>query len=188
MPFLLPKTARMRKNQEGSAIVEFALVLPVFLALFFSIIEVGWVFFASGVTDRAASNAERLVRTGQVQRFSDSASEQREFIFGEVCRFAKIFGDCAEKVTVEVVVFSDFEALAADDSEITCRNSSQDAQDNLQFSPGGDNALTRIRICVLYETLNPGIGLVLNSTNGEPDRIITQRLFRTEPFERNIRS
>jgi len=59
-----------RKRQQGAAAVEFAIVAPVFLALFFSICEIGWVSFVQSVAERANSEIARNIQTGQIQNIS----------------------------------------------------------------------------------------------------------------------
>ena len=51
------------KNEKGSSVVEFALVLPVFLAIFFGIIEYGWAMTQKIVLSHAvAAGARAAVR------------------------------------------------------------------------------------------------------------------------------
>ena len=66
---LLPARAvrRFAWRQDGSAAVEFALVAAPFLALTFAILETALVFFASQTLEAAASEAGRLIMTGQAQ-------------------------------------------------------------------------------------------------------------------------
>lgn len=190
MALINRSTKRFLRNNKGMAAVEFALVAPAFFALFFSILEVGWVFYSEGVIERAKKDATRMIRTGQIQQISteNDPEAQRRAVFNEVCKLAKIFGPCEESLTVDVVTFGTFAQLAADESEVICQNSSQDLRDQLTFDPGTDDSIVRVRICVLYKTLNPAIGLSLKQTSGEKDRIIAQHIFRNEPFQRNIRS
>jgi len=47
------------KNEKGSSAVEFALVLPVFFAIFFGIIEYGWVMTQQIVLSHAVSEGAR---------------------------------------------------------------------------------------------------------------------------------
>ncbi|MEL6790314.1 MAG: TadE/TadG family type IV pilus assembly protein [Pseudomonadota bacterium] len=177
------------KNKKGMAAVEFAMVAPVFFALLFSIMEVGWVFFSEGVAERAKKEATRLIRTGQIQQISteNDPEAQRKAVYSAVCKLSKVFGACSESLTVDVVTFDSFKQLAEDDSEVICQNSSKDLRDKLKFNPGSDDSIVRVRICILYNTLNPAIGLSLKQTSGESDRIIAQHIFRNEPFEKNVR-
>ena len=41
-----PRLRRFRRNRRGSAVVEFALVAPMFFALLFAIIETALMFFS----------------------------------------------------------------------------------------------------------------------------------------------
>src|ERR1700704_1498808 len=58
---------RFRRNRRGSAVVEFALVAPVFFALLFAIIETAIIFFAGQVLESVAQNSARFILTGQAQ-------------------------------------------------------------------------------------------------------------------------
>src|ERR1700738_5555351 len=58
---------RFRRNRRGSAIVEFALVAPVFFALLFAIIETAFMFFASQVLETITQDSARVLMTGQAQ-------------------------------------------------------------------------------------------------------------------------
>lgn len=177
----------MRKSQRGSAAIEFAIIAPVFLVMMFSICEIGWVNFAKTVVERGNNEAARLLRTGQIQTIdiSENPDAQRQAVYDRLCDFAIIFGNCDQKVFVEVDTYASFSALAADTSEIVCANSAQSIQDDASFDPGTDSAIVRIRTCVLYETLNPVVGMSLARTDGSSDRLTSQFLFRVEPFNRN---
>ncbi|MEX0644116.1 MAG: TadE/TadG family type IV pilus assembly protein, partial [Parvularculaceae bacterium] len=61
------KGAGLLGDRRGSSAVEFAIVVPVFLALMFSMFEVGWFYFVNSVVDAAAINVARYIRTGQAQ-------------------------------------------------------------------------------------------------------------------------
>ena len=66
---LLPARAarRFARQQDGAAAVEFALVALPFLALTFAILETALVFFAGQTLEAAATDAGRLIMTGQAQ-------------------------------------------------------------------------------------------------------------------------
>jgi len=181
---------RFLRNQDGSNAVEFALVVPVFLALMFSISELGWVYFTDNLNAVTANDAARLIRTGQIQSISTESDPdaQRRVIFNEVCKTARIYGACSDVITVEVVTYPTFAALAADNSDIVCSNSTQEAQDSIRFDPGTDDSIVRVRICILYDSFNPAVGLSLQQTHGGRNRIVMQELFRNEPFSRNVRT
>lgn len=55
---------RARRSEQGTSALEFALVLPVLLAMTFCVVEVGNLYFASATVDKAASVAARFAVTG----------------------------------------------------------------------------------------------------------------------------
>src|SRR5581483_227887 len=58
---------RFRNNEDGSTVVEFALVIIPFLACLFAIIEIGLIFLAGQVLETSVADASRLILTGQAQ-------------------------------------------------------------------------------------------------------------------------
>ncbi|MEM9013994.1 MAG: TadE/TadG family type IV pilus assembly protein [Pseudomonadota bacterium] len=168
-------------NNDGSAAIEFAIVAPVFLALSMSIMEVGWFYFVNATVNASTTQASRLVRTGQVQL----ANLEQDGFFDQVCAVVDTFSDCDDALTVDVAVFDDFASLASDTSTATCKDAPQSEIDAIPFEPGGENEIVRVRVCVLYNTLNPAIGVNLSEEGSSVRRIVSSLVFRNEPFERN---
>lgn len=172
------------KDRKGSAAVEFALVAPPFLALMMSTFEVGWFYFAASQVDAATIETARLVRTGQVQK----AGFDKQDFFNEVCPNIQIFGDCDETLTVEVTVFDSFAELAADTSPVVCTNDEPAEIAALAFDPGTDNSIVRLRVCLLYKTINPTIGVNVSETSEGKRRVFGTYIFQNEPYSRNNRN
>jgi len=185
----LSDRARRRDTQKGVVAVEFALLAPIFFGMMFSICEVGWVFFTEAVMERAEKDAIRMIRTGQVQQISqeNDPDAQRQAVFDKVCRFVSAFGECEEELAVEVETFDSFNALAESNTDVTCSDNAGYSAGSTAFEPGDEESIVRMRICILYDTLNPLIGISLKSTEGDGNRMIAQHIFRNEPYERNIR-
>jgi Flp pilus assembly protein TadG len=174
------------RSQCGASAVEFAIVVPVFLALMFSTFEVGWFYFVNASVDAATVNVARLLRTGQAQKQGYEAQADRDdFFANEVCPKLKFLADCESRLTVEVQTFESFEKLAADKSPVTCRDDQPDAIQNLEFEPGSDNAVVRVRICLIYDTLNPAIGLNLAKNDAGQRRVAATYVLRVEPYSKN---
>ncbi|HBS33512.1 MAG TPA: hypothetical protein DEA50_00345 [Parvularcula sp.] len=163
----------------GASAVEFALVLPVFLALTFSILEAGYFYFVESAVEAANAKAARLIRTGQAQ----TTALSRDAFFDEICKVVDIFGDCAAQLTVDVTRYASFSALAADLSAPTCRDADPDDVDALPYDAGGARDIVRVRVCYLHKSFNPGLGLNLEKTNAGALRMISTAIFRNEPFE-----
>lgn len=174
---------RALKDRRGSAAVEFALVAPPFLALMFSTFEVGWFYFANSQLDAAVIEASRFVRTGQAQRQNFT----KEQFYAAVCPKLEIFGNCEDRLTVEVEKFASFAALAADASSAVCTTDSAQDIEAIAYNPGLDNEIVRVRLCLTYRTMNPTIGLNLSDAENGTRRLYGSYLFRNEPFSRNQR-
>jgi Flp pilus assembly protein TadG len=96
--------ARLRRNQSGSAAIEFAIVSPFFFLLMFVIAETAMIFIAEQVMDNALFETARLIRTGQAQQGTwpnpDPEADPHPMTEAEfrdaVCGSMSIFIDCAE--------------------------------------------------------------------------------------------
>ena len=172
---------RAISDRSGSAAVEFALIAPAFLALMFSIFEVGWFYFVNSQVDAATLSAARLIRTGQAQ---EQGLDKQAF-FNAVCPRLQMFGACADKITVEVETYASFAALAADASPAVCTTDQPTEVNAIPYQPGSDNDIVRLRICLVYKTINPVIGVNVSDAEGGTRRIYGSYLFRNEPFTRN---
>jgi len=53
-----------RKDQDGAAVVEFALIFPIFVLIVMGIIQFGWYFFNAEATNSAAREVARRVVVG----------------------------------------------------------------------------------------------------------------------------
>lgn len=176
-----------RSDQSGSTAVEFAIVAPVFLAMMFSTFEVGWFFFANSVVDASVGDAARLIKTGQIQRSVGDDTDKYNALYDGICDVVTSFGGCDARLSLEVQTYDTFAALAADTSAATCADSPPDALAAVPFLPGEELQIVRVRVCYIYTTLNPAIGLNLSETGSNKRRIISTAIFRNEPYERNNR-
>lgn len=171
-------------DQRGAAAVEFAIVAPVFLMLMFSLFEVGWYYYANSIVDASVADAGRLVRTGQVQRIGNDDAKF-DFMYDKICDILKTFGSCDTRLTLEVQTYNTFAELAADNAPATCADAPPDQREAIPFSPGGELEIVRVRICFIYTTLNPAIGINLSESGTNKRRLISTMIFRNEPYERN---
>ena len=64
-------TRRRRRDDSGSAAVEFALIAPILLTLVFGIIQYGWYFYAMQAGASAVGDAARRVAVGNCTTTSD---------------------------------------------------------------------------------------------------------------------
>ena len=174
--------SRLWRERKGSAAVEFAIVGPVFLAMMFSIFEIGWHYYVTSIVDASATNAARLIRTGQIQEATSDADLQYDLIYDEICDVLQHFGACEDRLTVEVETFTSFTDLATP-STATCADATDAEKNAISFTPGGELEIVRIRICFIYNTINPAVGLNLSEATRTGQRaLISTMIFRNEPY------
>ncbi len=174
---------RWLKNQRGASAVEFALVMPVFLLLMMSTFEVGWFYFVNATLDTAITDISRKIRTGQVQ--GGTGFDKDDFFNDIVCPSLSFFGDCNQVATAEVKTYSSFSELSLDSGSFVCRGDDAEAINNIQVDPGTESSIVRVRLCVLYRTLNPAIGINLATSPNGDRRLKTTFIFRNEPYLKN---
>lgn len=178
-------TIRLFVDRDGTAAIEFAIVAPVFLALMFSLFEVGWFFYTNSIVDASVSDAARLVETGQIQKSTGTDAEKKQAIFNAVCNVLQHFGDCTTRLTVEVQTYASFAALAADTGAATCADAPPADVSAIPFDPGGELSIVRVRVCYIYSTTNPAIGVNVAEPGTNKRRLIASSIFRSEPYESN---
>ncbi len=161
----------------GTAAVEFALLAPVFFGLLLAIFETGMFYFVNSAVKLANENAARAIRTGQAQ----GAMSQAQF-FDEICNVVKVFGNCDEKLAVEVKRYDDFAALAADTAGVTCRDSSDPDGVSTAYEPGDSYDIIQVRVCFLQRTFTPFIGTNFDHTGDGNMKLVSTVIFRNEPF------
>lgn len=165
--------------RSGSSAVEFALVAPLFIALTFSILEAGYFFFVESAVEAANAKAARLIRTGQAQTNAIS----RDAFFDEICDVVELFGDCNERLTVDVAKFASFAELAADVAAPVCRDADPDDVDDIPYDAGGAREIVRVRVCYMHKSFNPGLGLNLQKAADGSVKMFSTSIFRNEPYE-----
>lgn len=175
------------RDSHGSTAVEFAIVAPIFLMLMFSIFEVGWFFFANSVVDATVGDAARLIKTGQVQKSFGDEEDKYNDMYDNICRVVSVFGGCENRLTLEVDTYNTFAELAADNTPAVCADAPPDDVAAIPFNPGDELQIVRVRICYIYTTLNPAIGVNLSEPGTNKRRLISTAIFRNEPYELNNR-
>ncbi len=185
---------RLTKDSDGSAAIEFAMVVPIFLALLFGILEVGYLFYADAVIESTMDTAARKIMTGNapdkdyVWDTSDTTAKCRksgkECFIDDICSVLSFFGDCEENLAIDVEVFSSFGALASDNSAVTCTDNDDYDYDAQKYDDGDQLQIIRIRLCWLYKPLVPGLGIALADTAEGRHQIVSTSIFRTEPYDK----
>ncbi|MCO5130418.1 MAG: pilus assembly protein [Xanthobacteraceae bacterium] len=94
-----PRRAAWRRDQRGSALIEFALVAPIFFALLFAILEIALTFFAGQVLENGLDQTARKMFTHEA---ADTNMTRDQFV-SDLCDRVKVLMDCS-KLRVNVSI------------------------------------------------------------------------------------
>src|SRR5262245_47467925 len=98
---------RFRRSRKGDAIVQFALVAPVFFALLFAIIESALMFFATQVLETITQDSARMILTGQAQNSNYLAADFKNYVCGKIPALFSCGG-----LSVDVQSYNSFAAIS----------------------------------------------------------------------------
>lgn len=165
---------RFRRNRKGSAVVEFALVAPIFFALLFAIIEMALVFFASQVLETVTQDSARMIMTGQAQ---ESALTQAQFK-NLVCSKIVALFDCVNGVSVDVRSYPSFSAVNVSDPI----DPSKAFVNDMKYCPGKDGDIVVVRLFYQWPLIVTGLGFNVANLAGSKRLLTGTAAFMNEPF------
>ncbi len=96
-----PRRASWRRDQRGSAAIEFALVAPIFFGLLFAILEVALTFYAGQVLENGLQRTARLMYTNKAT--DTNVPMTKDQFVQKLCDHVSMLLDCA-KLRVNVSV------------------------------------------------------------------------------------
>jgi len=172
---LMAPARRFARAQDGATAVEFALVAAPFLALIFAIIETALVFFAGQTLETAATDAARLIMTGQAQTAGYSQSDFKTAVCN---RLAGGLFDCTNGVYVDVKTYSSFTSINTAPPIV---NGKLDTS-NMTYTPGGPGNIVVVRLYYQWPIIVSMLGDNLANLNGNQRLLMATSVFRNEPY------
>ena len=110
---------RLRRAQDGSGTIEFALLAPLFIGLFLSTFELGMLLTRQMMLDRALDIAVREVRLGRL------SGDVHQGIKDIVCARARVIPKCDLRLTLAMTVV-DPRAWNGVEPPVRCRDRDED--------------------------------------------------------------
>jgi Flp pilus assembly protein TadG len=165
---------RFRRNGDGSAVVEFALVAPMFLALLFAIIETALMFFASQVLETVTQDSARVIMTGQAQNASYTQAQFKSL----VCTKVVALFDCVNGITVDVQSYTQF-------SNVNVANpidASKNFTNPSNYNPGGPGDIVVVRVFYQWPILVTRFGYDISNLAGGKRLLSATAAFQNEPY------
>ncbi|WP_297113230.1 TadE/TadG family type IV pilus assembly protein [uncultured Devosia sp.] len=174
MIWLARKWRRLRRNQRGATVVEFALLVGPFLFLLLGTMEVSMQYFVATAMDYSVQRTARLVRTGQAQTQGMSAEDLRE----AMCDNIFDLFDCMDNSHIDVV---ELDSLAATTYSLPV-NANGDFTGVQIYEAGVGGSYIIVRGFFQFSPLFDVFGaLTPRLTNGNRV-VVASALFRNEPF------
>jgi Flp pilus assembly protein TadG len=99
----LKRRRKFARDQRGVTLIEFGLLALPFFAIIGAILETGIIFLASQILDSALADSSRIIRTGQAEAQSFTATEYR----AAICEGLYGMFDC-NALKVKVTEVADF--------------------------------------------------------------------------------
>ena len=175
---------RFGRNAAGSAIIEFAILAPLFFAIIFSGFEAGLMYLKIGIVEHGMGEVTRMIYTGR-----GSGAVTRDDLIEKFCDSVSPVLACDDNVTLEVRTLEKYSDFAETDA--TCHHTDDDIGDpTYEISGGGD--IVYVRFCVTTPLVVPGlknmtfemINIGLRLPESAPGRysLTAASVIRNEPF------
>jgi Flp pilus assembly protein TadG len=162
------------RSNAGSAIIEFAVVAPVFFLLLFGILEIGVIYFAQSTLQYGTDDIARMVRTGQTA----AVGVTQDTIRTRVCNDVAPLIPCDSNLSVDIEAFTNFNGV----------NFSQplDANGNMNtmnaYNPGQACNVVLVRVFYAWPVFTPLLTPFLSNMADNRHLLYSAAAFRNEPY------
>lgn len=154
---------RAWRRQEGASTVEFAILVPLFMALFLAGVEAGIVMTRHAMLERGLDLAMRQLRLGRV------APVNTDTLRSAVCSQTVMIPNCQTDLLVELRRLPNQNPVLPADTA-PCVNRAEQTVPAVQLTPGVEHDLILVRVCLIYDPLFPtsgwGLGLPVDASGG----------------------
>jgi len=172
--------AAFRRDDRGTASVEFVVMFPLVFAMFFASFESGYMVLRAALLERSLDMTVRDLRLGNLKNPTVEYLQQR------LCSRTDMFDDCENSVTIELTrVNNTFGNLPTVDAVCQRRdpNIVAGTQSNT-VNTGQENELMVVRACLVVDALFPtafmGVNIAMADDKGTYSLVATSA-FVNEP-------
>jgi Flp pilus assembly protein TadG len=162
-----------RDAQQGATAVEFALIAPAFIALIIAIFETTLFLFAQANLQAAATQAGRLLMTGQAQNSNMTLAQFKS----AVCPMVQSMFNCSNLVVV----------VQSSSSSSGLNTSTPQVYNGGVLNPGSYDAgspgdLMVVQIGYPWSVVSGPLGFVLSNLSNGTAAVWGVAAFRVEPY------
>ena len=185
---MLRTLSRFSRSRDGTVAVEAIFIIPIFFLMVISLMEVGAYFYRVAMIDAAVNETTRTVITGQAPLkgtaggIAGVCANGRECFFDTVCERVEMFGDCDDRLSVELAAFDTIKEVLDYSADLKCPNTPGYTQVGQTYEPGDRNQYIFLRVCFLIEVLNPSIGATIHTDGTATRKVVAIAIRRNEPY------
>ncbi|MFD0858732.1 TadE/TadG family type IV pilus assembly protein [Roseovarius aquimarinus] len=172
------RAALLRRREDGgTATVEFMIILPIYMALLIMSLELSFITLRQTMLERGLDITVRDIRLGT------GTSPTHDAIKKRICDEALIIVECEESLRLEMVP-SDMRNLTTLGGEVLCTDKEEEGAPVLKFTPGQQNQLMFLRACLKFDPIFPTwhLARTLSRDNSGQVAIVTMSAFVQEPL------
>lgn len=144
---------RLRRDREGAAALEFAILAVPFMLLMFATFETFFAFSGEQLMANAVETMGRKIRTGEITFGQGKSTDVTEAEFRQMfCDEIAILGMCSEteattpeKLYLDVRQFASFADMPREVPKVSTAEFSDLDTSDFAFSPGGANSKNMLR-------------------------------------------
>jgi hypothetical protein len=162
-------------NHKGTTLVEFALVLPLFLIFIFAILDFGWYFFVTHTLEFATREGTRLALVG------GTLNDEHGNPMSRVASIIKKIQDNAKLAVKNPANLNIYIFPVLPDNGYADPTGWETNYNNENASAGSSGDYMRVRTRYSYQSLTP-IGQLLSGVHLQGKTIEAQTLYKNELF------
>jgi Flp pilus assembly pilin Flp len=168
---------RFRKDDSGTASVEFVILAPFLIGLMLFSVELGVVTLRAAMLERGLDIAVRDIRLGTGNVPDHDATK------ATICDNAALIPDCLNKLRLEMRP-NDLRAYTALDPTPDCTDNEEPTKPLRAFIPGAQNELMVLRACVKFQPLFPRaiLGGAFSTDDSGEAALVASTAFVQEPI------
>ncbi len=170
------RLARGFRREDGTATIEFVMVVPVLLTVFMGSFESGLLMTRSIMLEQSVDMTMRELRLGHY------TLPNATLLKAEICKRTVIFPNCEANIMVEMTRVNT-STWALPQTEVTCVDREEDIQPVTALQIGQQNDVMLVRVCVIQDAIFPtsqfGLNLALDGQGGYG--LVAVSAFVTEP-------
>lgn len=172
----------LTRNERGATAVEFAMLLPLFLAFVLGIIDICAYFFVAGQLQYGVEQASRSIRVGDATVVGKTTTQSDAFR-ALVCSNIDtlMIGSCTTNLMVDVRSFASFDVIAYPvNPDIDGDGTIEPAE--VQYCAGEPSTAVVARVFYKHSTIVPGLTTLFTAVVPGTVTIQSTTTFRSEPY------